>query len=131
MNVVLRWAPWVVLPILVGGFLGTVIDIGSLPFIGTERIEAVSFVDGQTYFGHLDDNALSGTLTLRDVYYLDDSKGRGTDYDAAVVKRGSELHQPADGMRVRRDHVLLIERIGLASPVASAIEAQRALEKLK
>lgn len=127
----MRWAPWIVLPVLIGGVLGTVIDIGSLPFIGTERIDAVSFVDGQTYFGHLDDNAVSGTITLRDVYYLDDSKGRGTDYDAAVVKRGSELHQPADGMRVRREHVLLIERIGLSSPVASAIEAQRALEKLK
>ena len=127
----MRWAPWIVLPVLIGGFFGTVIDIGSLPFIGTERIDAVSFVDGQTYFGHLDDNAVSGTITLRDVYYLDDSKGRGTDYDAAVVKRGSELHQPADGMRVRREHVLLIERIGLSSPVASAIEAQRALEKLK
>ena len=127
----MRWAPWIVLPVLIGGFLGTVIDIGSLPFIGTERIDAVSFVDGQTYFGHLDDKAVSGTITLRDVYYLDDSKGRGTDYDAAVVKRGSELHQPADGMRVRREHVLLIERIGLSSPVASAIEAQRALEKLK
>ncbi len=131
MNGVLRWAPWIVVPIVVGGFLGTVIDTSSLPFIGTEHIEAVSFVDGQTYFGHLDDNVLSGTMTLTDVYYLDDSKGRGTDYDAAVVKRGSELHQPADGMRVRREHVLLIERIGLASPVASAIEAQRALEKLK
>ena len=131
MNVVLRWAPWVVVPILVGGFLGTVIDTGSLPFVGTERIAAVSFVDGQTYFGHLDDNALSGTLTLRDVYYLDDSKGRGTDYDAAVVKRGTELHQPADGMRLRREHVLLIERIGLTSPVAGAIEAERALDRLK
>ena len=131
MNGALRWLPWVLVPILAGGFLGTVIDVGSLPFVGTERIEAVSFVDGQTYFGHLSDNALSGTLTLTDVYYLDDSKGRGTDYDAAVVKRGSELHQPADGMRVRREHVLLIERVGLSSAVASAIEAQRGLEKLK
>lgn len=121
---------WFLAAMLLGALVAAVVDPATLPFIGTEKIEAVSFVDGQTYFGHLDDNAITGTLTLRDVYYLDDSKGRGTDYEAAVVRRGSELHQPADGLRARREHVLLIERVGLDSPVARAIEAQRALDKL-
>ena len=68
-------------------FLAAVVDVRSLPFVGTERISAVFLTDGQAYFGHLDDNPLTGTLSLRDVYYLGDAKGRGTDYDASVIAR--------------------------------------------
>ena len=46
-----------------------------------------------------------------------------------MVKRGTEVHQPADGMRIRRDKVLVIERVGLTSPVARAIAAQRSLDE--
>ena len=122
--------PGVLAPVLLGGVLAAIVDVTSLPFVGTEHIAAVFLTDGQAYFGHLDDNALSGTLTLRDAYYLGDAKGRGTDYDASVVKRGTEVHQPADGMRIRRDKVLVIERVGLNSRVARAIAAQRALDRL-
>ena len=121
--------PWIAVPILVGAFLAAVVDLRSLPFVGSEQIDAVFFTDGQAYFGHLDDNALSGTLTLREVYYLGDAKGRGTDFEASVVRRGAEVHGPADGMRVRRDKVLAIERVGLSSPVGRAIAAQRALDR--
>jgi len=121
--------PWLVAPILAGAVVATMVDVGSLPFVGTEKISAVFFTDGQAYFGHLDDNPLTGTLTMRDVYYLGDAKGRGTDYEASVVKRGTEVHQPADGMRIRRDKVLVIERVGLTSPVARAIAAQRSLDE--
>lgn len=121
---------WIVAPLAVGALLATLVDTTTLPFVGSEKISAVFLVDGQAYFGHLDDNALSGTMTLRDVFYLDDAKGKGTDYDANVIHRGSEVHQPADGMRLRRDHVLAIEQVGLDSPVGRAIAAQRALEGL-
>ncbi len=121
--------PWVLGPLILGVFLAAVVDTRSLPFVGTEEIDAVFFTDGQAYFGHLDDDALSGTVLLRDVYYLGDAKGRGTDYDASLVRRGTEVHQPADGMRIRRDKILAIERVGLGSPVARAIAAQRALER--
>lgn len=123
--------PWVLGPIFVGIVLAALVDVRTLPFVGTEEIDAVFFTDGQAYFGHVDDNALSGTLTLRDVYYLGDAKGRGTDYDASLLRRGTEVHQPTDGMRVRRDKVLAIERVGLSSPVARAIAAQRALDRAR
>ena len=120
---------WVILPLLLGGFLATVVDLGSLPFVGTERVSAVFFTNGQAYFGQLDENAISGTLTLTDIYYLDDAAGKGTDYSTNVVKRGTvEVHQPTDGMRIRRDSVLVIERVGLGSPIGRAIAAQRAFE---
>jgi hypothetical protein len=128
----LRLAQFVILPAILGAFLATAIDLGSLPFIGTERITAVFFTNGQAYFGHLDDNAVSGILTLTDVYYLDDAAGKGTDYTTNLVKRGTvEVHQPSDGMRIRRENVLVIEQVGLASPVGRAIAAQRALDRVK
>jgi hypothetical protein len=123
---------YLILPAFLGGVLAASMDLGSLPFIGTEHISAVFFTNGQAYFGHLDDDAISGTITLTDVYYLDDAAGKGTDYTTNVVKRGTiELHQPADGMRIRRDSILVIERVGLGSPVARAIAAQRALDRLQ
>ncbi len=126
----LPWVlPWVLVPALAGAYLAAVVDTTSLPYVGAERIEAVLLTDGQAYFGHLDDQALSGTLLLRDTYYLGDAKGRGTDYDASVVRRGTEVHQPLDGMRIRRDKILVIERVGLSSPLARAIAVQRALEQ--
>lgn len=133
MSALLRFFPfvqWVVLPALVGGWLATSVELGSLPFVGQEHVSAVFFTNGQAYFGRLDDNAISGTLTLTDVYYLDDAAGKGTDYSTNVVKRGLvELHQPLDGMRIRRDSVLVIERVGMASPIGRAIAAQRALDR--
>lgn len=128
----LPFLQWVVLPLILGGILATAVDLRSLPFIGQEQISAVFFTNGQAYFGHLDDNALTGTMTLTDVYYLEDAAGKGTDYSTNVVKRGSvEVHQPADGMRVRRDSVLVVERVGSSSPIGQAIAAQRALERLR
>ncbi len=120
----------IVFPLLLGGVLATAVDLGSLPYVGQEKLSAVFFTNGQAYFGHLDDNAMSGTMTLTDVYYLDDAAGKGTDYSTNVVKRGSvEVHQPVDGMRVRRDSVLVIERVGAQSPIGRAIASQRALER--
>jgi hypothetical protein len=44
------------------------------------------------------------------------------------VKRGTEVHEPVSEMRIRREHVLAVERVGPDSPVAKAIAAQRAIE---
>jgi hypothetical protein len=44
-----------------------------------------------------------------------------------VGRRGTEAHEPADGMRINRDRVLAIERVGLGSAVAQAIQADREL----
>lgn len=117
-----------ILPILLGAFLSTLLDQAALPFSGTERISAVFLLDGQAYFGHLDDVPWSGTITLRDVYYLEDARKTTSDLSVALVKRGGELHQPVDVMRIRRDKVLAIERVSLDSAVAQAISAQRALD---
>ena len=59
----LRWSlRWAVLPALLGVFTSGNVDLRSLPVFGPERLSAVLFLDGQAYFGHLDDSGESGTL---------------------------------------------------------------------
>jgi hypothetical protein len=119
----------VLVPILAAVFLGSAVDPQSLPFVGSERISAVFLLDGQAYFGHLEDSPLSGTIVLRDVYYLNDASKVTTDYPLGLVKRGNELHQPVDVMFIRRDRVVAIERVTLTSPIGQAIASQRALDR--
>jgi hypothetical protein len=122
----LRWGlKWVVLPAAVGVFLSGNVDIRSLPLVGAERLSAVLLLDGQAYFGHLDDSGESGTLVLRDAYYFQNSSSAATNLSVGLVKRGTEAHEPADGMRINRDRVLAIERVGPSSAVARAIDVER------
>ncbi len=124
----LRWAaPWILLPAAVGVIVSSNIDVRSLPIFGPERETAVLLLDGQAYFGHLDDSGERGTLVLRDVYYFQDAKGGTTGLPVGLVIRGQEAHEPADGMRINRDKVLAIERLRPDSAVARAIAAERAL----
>jgi hypothetical protein len=124
----LRWAvPWVALPLLAGVFVSANVDLRSLPVVGPERMSAVLFLDGQAYFGHLDDSGESGTLVLRDVYYFKNSTGSVTGVPVGLVRRGTEAHEPADGMRINRDRILAVERVGPGSAVAQAIDVERQL----
>jgi hypothetical protein len=124
----LRWgARWVVLPAVLGVFVSANVDLRSLPIFGSERLSAVLFLDGQAYFGHLDDSGESGTLVLRGVYYFKNSEGSTTGLAVGLVRRGTEAHEPADGMRINRDRILAIERVGNGSAVAQAIQVERDL----
>ena len=125
----LRVGPWIVAGLLIGGILGAALDPATLPFVGREQISAVFLLDGEAYFGHLEDIPWSGTIVLRDVYYLNDASKVTTDLPVGLVKRGNELHQPVDVMYIRRDKVLGIERVTLGSPIGQAIAAQRALDQ--
>ena len=122
---------WLTGALLSGVVLGAALDTSALPFGGTERLSAVFLLDGQAYFGHLDEVPWSGTLTLRDVYYFQDAQKTTTDVAVGLLKRGSEVHQPADRMEIQRDKVLAVERVTLRSPLAQAIAVQRALDLLQ
>lgn len=124
----LRWGiRWAIVPAVIGMFVSGNVDLSALPMVGAERESAVLLQDGQAYFGHLDDSGESGTLLLRDVYYFQDAKRGPTGLSVALVRRGSEAHEPADGMRINRDKVLVVERVGMTSPVAQAILVEREL----
>lgn len=124
----LRWTvPWIAIPAILGVLASANIDVHAVPLVGPERMTAVLFLDGQAYFGHLDDSGESGTLVLRDVYYFQDAKGGTTGLPVGLLARGQEAHEPADGMRINRDRVLAVERVRPESAVAKAIDAERAL----
>jgi hypothetical protein len=124
----IRWGlAWIALPAVLGALVSGNLDIRSLPLIGPERLSAVLLLDGQAYFGHLDDSGESGTLLLRDTYYFQDTGSAATNLSVGLVKRGTEAHEPADGMRINRDRVLAVERVGPDSPVAQAIDVERAI----
>jgi hypothetical protein len=125
-----RALAWTLTPFLIGVLLGGALDVQAMPFFGTERVSAVFLLDGQAYFGHLEDVPWSGTLVLRDVYYVNDATKVTTDLPVGLVKRGGELHQPADVMYIRRDKVLAIERVTLGSPIGLAIATQRTLDRI-
>ncbi len=116
-------------PAVAGALLSANVDMTAPPLGGKELVTAVFLLDGQAYIGHLEDVAWSETLVLHDVYYFQDARGTTTNLPLALVKRGGEVHAPADGVRVRRDKVLAVERVGLDSAVGRAIAAQRAIEK--
>jgi hypothetical protein len=122
----IRWVvPWIVAPAVIGVYLSGNVDVRSLPVVGGERQTAVLLQDGQAYFGHLDDSGETGTLVLRDVYYFADAKSGPTGLPVGLVRRGTEAHEPADGMRINRDRVLALERLTSGSAVAQAIQAER------
>jgi hypothetical protein len=126
----LRWAArWVIVPAALGVFVGGNVDVRALPFFGDERLSAVLLLDGQAYFGHLDDSGETGTIVLRDVYYFKDAQSGPSGLAVGLVRRGTEAHEPADGMRINRDRVLALERVGLASSVGSAIAVDREIAK--
>jgi hypothetical protein len=127
----LRWfVPWVALPALLGVLVSANVDARSLPLVGGERLSAVLFLDGQAYFGHLDDSGESGTLVLRDAYYFKNSQGGTTGVAVGMVRRGTEAHLPADGMRINRDKVLAVEQVGPSSAVAQAIQVEREIARV-
>jgi hypothetical protein len=126
----LRWGlAWVGIPLLLGVFVSGNMDAHSLPPFGAERMTAVLFLDGQAYFGHLDDSGESGTLVLRDVYYFKNSDGGVTGVPVGLVRRGTEAHLPTDGMRINRDRILAVERVGPVSPVAQAVQVEREIAR--
>jgi len=124
------WARWLAPPAIAGAIAGASIDVQRLPVLTGERIDAVLLLDGQAYFGHLEDFGLSDTVTLRDVYYFQDARATTTNLAVALVQRGTELHAPANGMQIRRDQILAIEHVTPTSPVAQAIAAEREIELL-
>ena len=65
---------WLLSGVCAGVVLGAAVDPGGLPFVGQEHLSSVFLSDGQAYFGHIDDMPWSATLTLRDVYYLQDAQ---------------------------------------------------------
>lgn len=99
--------------------------------IDSSKYQAVFFSNGQIYFGKLHP-LNNGAMILNDVYYIQsqDSKSSTgssttsstTDQNAQLIKRGSEVHGPADGMVITKDQIQYFENMKDDSKVVQLID---------
>lgn len=96
--------------------------------INTSRYQAVFLVNGQIYFGKLQDfNDASFKLT--DIYYPQaQTAGEGekttdqTQSDIQLIKLGDEVHGPESEMFISKDQILYYENLKADSKVAELIK---------
>lgn len=97
------------LPALFGGGVESQIDRGAY--------QAVFLTGGQVFFGKAQ-SVTDEYLTLTDVFYL----SAGSDQQASqLIKRGNELHGPAEPMIIPMRSVLFIENLRANSDIVTAI----------
>lgn len=94
---------------------------------GIGEWQAVFLSNGQVYFGQSDEEE-SDTVILKDIYYLQVTKGlqpaEGSteQNELSLVKLGNELHGPEDQMRINREHILFVEDLRPDGKVVRAIQ---------
>ena len=91
----------------------------TLPVLGRAQYQAVFLTNGQTYFGRYYDR-IGAYAKIEDVYYLQQTANADPSLapDTKIVRRGSELHEPAARMYVPRTAVLFVEDLTDGSPIA-------------
>lgn len=130
-NMPLLIAAIVLLLGIAGGWLVWSKTQGAATGIDGSKYQAVFFSNGQIYFGKL--HPLSdGYMILNDVYYIqsqDNKSSTGssttqstTDQNAQLIKRGSEVHGPADGMVITKDQIQYFENMKDDSKVVQLID---------
>lgn len=113
-----------------GGVLGV---STSGPSVSQDKYQALFLTNGQVYFGKVV-SMNSDTVTLRDIYYLQQNVQSGTDAKAAaaqqnqlqLTKLGGELHGPEDVMYIERSQVLFWENLKNDSQVVKKIQEAKA-----
>jgi len=115
----------VVLIILLGG--------AGYFYFAKERINpdanyhAVFLDNGQVYFGKLKSQD-EKQISLTDVYYLqakDIASDSATQGNLALIKLGSELHNPKDQVYINYQHVLYTQNLEGDSKIIQAIQGYK------
>ena len=87
----------------------------------TAGYHAVFLSNGQVYFGTLTEPKAQYVM-LTGVYYFGRTDSEAAADDLALVKLGSEVHGPADILKINRDHILFIEELRADSRVVEAMK---------
>ena len=98
----------------------------TLPSLGRASYQAVFLANGQTYFGRYYER-FGPYAKLESVYYIQQvpSGDPETPPESKLVRRGGELHDPAERILVPRTAILFIEDLQESSPVARFMEQER------
>jgi len=94
---------------------------------GATQWKAVFLTNNQVYFGHFWNVPFVGTITLRNVYYLQFSQpgqqlDTQTQSQLKLVKLGSEIHGPTDEMVIPMSQVLFWETLRSDSAIVTTIK---------
>jgi hypothetical protein len=108
-------------------------DDRPLPDVLPLSWQAVFLVDGQVYFGHLEENN-RGFAQLTSVYYLKSgsrlqqenlNQTATSSKNFNLVKLGGEIHGPEDKMYIAKDKILIVETLKDSSVVVQTIKKQQ------
>jgi len=104
-----------------------VIIIVAVAYMRYTSWRGVFLTNNQAYFGHVLWMPFTGTITLRDVYYVQMSgpiqpASEGNQPQLTVIKLGNEIHGPRDVMMIPKASVLFFEDLRSDAPIVKAIE---------
>ena len=104
-----------------------VVLIGWWFVAGMTQWKAVFLTNNQVYFGHFLEVPFAGTITLRNVYYLQflqpgQSLNAQDQSQLKLVQLGSEIHGPTDEMTIPVSQVLFWETLRSDSAIVSTIK---------
>lgn len=105
-------------------------SVGSAGFgKNAAKVQAVFLTNGQVYFGKFSQSA--GVARLENIYYLQVDQTnqqiqpakdqQATQPDVKLIKLGSELHGPEDGMRINPAQILFVEDLKEDGKVVQSI----------
>jgi hypothetical protein len=94
---------------------------GESGYVNKDGYQVVALADKQVYFGKV--TAVNDSyISITDVYYLNQSDSSDASNDVRLIKRGGEVHCPADRMTISRDQVNFWENIQPSGQIAKLIE---------
>lgn len=95
----------------------------TVPTLGRAQYQAIFLTNGQTYFGRYYDR-IGAYAKIEDVYYLQQTANADPSQvpDTKIVRRGSELHEPAPRMVVPKSAILFVEDLTDGSPIAQFMQ---------
>lgn len=136
-----RLWPWLVGGIIVVGLaIGGMIWWQNLPSkidqaIDNSKYQAVVLADGQVYFGKLTsqdgdyfklDDVFYAQLATSDETVAEDGAEPTAGSTSKLIKRGSEVHGPADPMIITKSQVLFFENLKPEGSVSQKIQEYKA-----
>lgn len=94
---------------------------GETGYVNKDGYQVVALADKQVYFGKV--TSVNDTyISITDVYYLNQSDSSNASNDVRLIKRGGEVHCPADRMTISRAQVNFWENIQPTGQIAKLIE---------
>lgn len=94
---------------------------GETGYVNKDGYQVVALADKQVYFGKV--TSVNDTyISITDVYYLNQGDSSNASNDVRLIKRGGEVHCPADRMTISRAQVNFWENIQPSGQIAKLIE---------